>query len=145
MDGDLQAMLSDKGYRPLGHMGPFTELVGGLYRRDGPDGEVLAFLPQDQHLNGAGIVHGGALMTFMDMVLGRHVVGHVGLERLPVTLSLNCNFVSAGRAGDLMEGRPRIVQQTRSVVFVEGDIVCRQRVVMSATGIWKMIKPPAAG
>ena len=48
---------------------PFVELLGfELLRMDGGEAEI-AFKPSGEHLNSFDVVHGGASMTLMDVVM----------------------------------------------------------------------------
>jgi acyl-coenzyme A thioesterase PaaI-like protein len=132
------------GYKPVYNVG-FNAYFGPILGRPGEDGAPSHFLFQtrEHHLNGAGMIHGGVLMAVADVVLGTAVTDVVG--RIPVaTISLNCDFVAAGKPGVLIEGRAEVTRRTRTVVFVEGDLYVREadggeRVLLTATGIWKIL------
>jgi len=79
-------------------------------------GEIDA---DDRHLNGVGIVHGGAYMAFAD-VLGGHAAGlHLAPGTRTTTIESKTNFFRACRPGRLVGeavplhvGRRMIVVQT---------------------------------
>src|ERR1700689_4665476 len=81
--------------------GGFNKYVGPLYRLpDAEDGAVkrFAFVAEDKHMNGAGTVHGGMLMSFADVAMSRTsrlVTGAKGVS----TVALNCDFVGPGKPG----------------------------------------------
>ncbi len=121
-------------------IGGFSALVGPFWTRHTETGREVGFLVEDRHLNGNGIVHGGMLMTFIDQSIGMMVYQAIG--RVPcATIQLNTQFVDAGRPGDFIEARTEIVRQTRSVVFTRGTLVAGQRLILSAEGIWKVLRP----
>lgn len=118
--------------------GPFAAPLGPLFIRE--DGGGFAFRADDRHCNARRVVHGGMLLTFADQVLGLTVQRHLATLDL-ATVSLTCELVGAAIPGDLLEGCARILRVTRSIVFVQGAIECQGRVVLTASGIWKRLKP----
>ncbi|MBL6938362.1 MAG: PaaI family thioesterase [Alphaproteobacteria bacterium] len=119
--------------------GGFNLHAGPIYRLP-DDGAVRCFaLPVlDKHLNGGGNVHGGLLMTFADISMSqtaRAVTAAPGCN----TVSMTCDFVGPGRAGETLECRVRITRQTRTLVFLSADITAGGRAVAVATGLWKIV------
>src|SRR5580765_2060556 len=94
-------------------------LFAGPFYRLGDDGEVrrFAFIALDKHMNAAGGVHGGLLMTFADVAMSRTSRLVSGAKSCS-TVSVSCDFVSAGRLGDLIEIRVRVTRQTRTLIFL---------------------------
>ena len=83
----------------------FAKYVGPIWRL--PDSENgglkrFAFLATEKHMNSAGSVHGGMLMTLADMAMSQTSRLSSG-ARSCATISLNCDFVGPGRLGDLIE------------------------------------------
>lgn len=132
------------GFEILQPVGGLTALVGPYFSKQGADGgQTLGFRARPDHLNMAGLVHGGTLMAFMDVVLGRTVVSQCGFESRPVTISLNSNFLKGSGPGDWIEGHGRIIRRTRSMVFLAGEALVDDQVIFTATGIWKLLNPAA--
>ncbi len=127
-----------EGFRENATRGRFAEKIGPLYfRRDGEQYRY-GFLADESHTNFNGIVHGGMMMSFMDEMLGQTIWHAVGRKRT-ATISLNFDFVSAAKAGEWLELQCDITRQGVSVVFIRGELICGDRVVMTADGIWKII------
>lgn len=122
----------------------FSSLVGPFWSRSDDGPRSYAFVAEERHLNGNGIVHGGMLMTFVDQAIGMTVWD--AIDRRPcATIQLNTHFVDAGRAGDLIEACPEIVRQTRSVIFTRAIVRSGTRTLLTADGIWKVLRAdPAA-
>lgn len=122
-------------------MGGFNAYVGALLRdpaKSAGDAQRFAFLPEAKHLNGGGALHGGFLMTLADNVLGFTV--HEQTEgRVASTVTLNTDFLAGGVAGSPVWGRAAITRRTRSLIFVGGDLSQDGKLLMTATGIWKII------
>jgi acyl-coenzyme A thioesterase 13 len=125
---------------------PFETLVGPLVFRTEPDGtQRAAFLPEHKHLNGGGVLHGGALMSFADFAL--FGLAHAALQdTFAVTVTFNAEFVGAGRAGVIVEAAGRVIKQTKSLVFVQGVLTQEGEPVLAFSGTLKKIKaPPSRG
>jgi acyl-coenzyme A thioesterase PaaI-like protein len=117
----------------------FNKFSGPFYRLP-DDGDVrrFAFVALPHHMNGAGTVHGGLLMTFADISMSRTSRLISGAKSCS-TVALNCDFVGPGRLGDLIESRVRATRQTRTLIFLSAELSTASHIVMTATGLWKII------
>jgi uncharacterized protein (TIGR00369 family) len=117
----------------------FLNLVGPLWQRM-VDGEPeYALVAQDKHHNRRGMVQGGLLMTFADRACGmaaRFVSGRPTMA----TVQLDVHFVDAGRIGETLMTRPRVIRTTRSLVFVNTEVKANNRTIVTATGVFKILK-----
>lgn len=112
-------------------LGPFCFLIENGVAR-------CAFEPRRDHLNGAGAIHGGALMSFADFSL--FSIAHNALRGVKaVTLTCNCEFLSAGSLNGWVEASGDVLRETRSLVFVRGLITQQQRSVLAFSGTLKKI------
>ena len=117
---------------------PFETAIGPFCYRTEADGLVAAFLPRREHLNGGGTVHGGALMSFADFSL--FAIAHHALRGAhAVTLTCNCEFISAARDGEVVEARGEVLRDTRTLVFVRGVAVQGGRAIMAYSGTLKKL------
>ncbi|MEJ0026738.1 MAG: PaaI family thioesterase [Rhizomicrobium sp.] len=118
--------------------GGFNLHAGPIWRLPA-EGEARRFaLPvADKHMNSAGSVHGGLLMTFADIAMSQTARAVSGAPACS-TVSLTCDFVGPGKPGDILEARVRVTRQTRTMVFLSADIVAGDRTVAVATGLWKI-------
>jgi uncharacterized protein (TIGR00369 family) len=122
----------------------FAKYVGPIWRLpDGEDGAVkrFAFRVAEKHMNSAGSVHGGMLMTLADMAMSQSSRLASGAKSC-ATVSLNCDFVGPGRLGDLIEARVRVTRTSRTMVFLSAELVSSDRVILVATGLWKIVFEP---
>lgn len=94
---------------------------------------------QDIHLNPGGITHGGFIMSLMDSGMGTAAHRALGGHKRIATISLDVKFISASNTGDLLLGTTEVLRKTRSLVFMRGQIVCDERLIATAEGIWKVI------
>ena len=118
--------------------GAFDSAAGPLFIRF--DGKGFAFRVGAKHCNARDVVHGGMLMTFADQVLGLMVQREVGSVEV-VTVSFHCDMVSGAVQGELIEGEAVVTHVTRSIVFVRGLLRSGDRPVLTASGLWKRLKP----
>ncbi|MBI3675865.1 MAG: PaaI family thioesterase [Proteobacteria bacterium] len=119
----------------------FNRFVGPLYRlTDEEDGAVkrFVFVAIDKHMNAAGTVHGGMLMTLMDAAMSQSARSGTKATGSN-TVSLTCDFVGPGRLGDVVEARVRVTRRTRTMVFLSGELRVGERVLLVGTGLWKIV------
>lgn len=121
-------------------MDPFETLCGPLCFRTEPDGRArAAFQPETKHLNGGGVLHGGALMTFADFSL--FAIAHAVLDgQHAVTVTLNCELAGAGTLDGPVYAEGRVARQTKSLVFVQGWLEQNGATIATFSGVLKKIR-----
>ena len=93
----------------------------------------------EQHLNAAGITHGGYLSALIDA--GAGTAAHRSADNAPcVTISLDLKFISASKVGDEIIGNVKILKKTNSLVFLFCELRCNRKIITSASGVWKILK-----
>jgi uncharacterized protein (TIGR00369 family) len=104
-------------------------------------GEVRMF-PTEAHMNMGGSIHGGAVMSFIDMALfaGGRCAGMA--EGHYVTLDLTTHFIARGQAGVPLDAQVELVKQTRGHCFLQGIVVQDGEPCYSFTGTLKRISKP---
>ena len=115
------------------HAGPFH------WRRLEDGGHHFLLMAESRHCNRYGIVHGGLMMTMIDLAM--IVAAKQNREDMLVTVSLNSEFVDSGRAGDLIEGAGELVRRTRGLAFARGRIFSGERTLLNASAVLKIITP----
>ncbi|MDP6876224.1 MAG: PaaI family thioesterase [Alphaproteobacteria bacterium] len=116
---------------------PYTALIGPFYEiPDDAEGRRGFWVSKD-HINNAGIIHGGMVMSFTDNLLAR-AVSNSGAGPA-VTLHMTTDFVGPAHLGDWVEGKARIVRTTRTLVFVEGEVSTRKHLMMTAKGVFRRL------
>ena len=91
------------------------------------------------HLNAAGITHGGYLSALIDAGAGS--AAHRSADNAPcVTISLELKFIGASKEGDEITGRVKILKKTKTLVFLFCELNCNDKIIASASGIWKILK-----
>ena len=117
----------------------FLHLIGPLWQRIVNGEHEYALVTEDKHHNRRGLVQGGVLMTFADRTCGmtaRYVSGRPTLA----TVQLDTHFVEAGKIGEVLISRPRVVRSTRSLIFITTEVTVEKRVLAMANGVFKILK-----
>ena len=92
----------------------------------------------ENHLNAAGITHGGYLSALIDA--GAGTAAHRSAENSPcVTISLDLKFMGASKIGDEIIGNVKILKKTKTLVFLFCELKCSEKIITSASGIWKIL------
>jgi acyl-coenzyme A thioesterase PaaI-like protein len=94
------------------------------------------------HLNAAGITHGGYICALIDA--GSGTAAHRAAKNAPcVTISLDLKFISATKYSDEIIGFTKILKKTKSMIFLTCYLKSKNKIIASASGIWKIlnIKP----
>ncbi len=125
------------GYRLYKAPELFPEKIGPLYFKKEDDQYQFGFLVDKSHTNFNGKLHGGMMMTFTDEMMGHQVFNAIG-EKPCATISLNFDFIAAAEEGDWVTLRSTITRQGISVVFVRGELVIGEKIILTADGIWKI-------
>ena len=118
----------------------FMKHNGGVLFRDisETEYEFKATINQN-HLNAAGITHGGYLSALIDA--GAGTAAHRSAENAPcVTISLDLKFIGSSKADDEITGNVKILKKTKTLVFLFCELKCNNQIITSATGIWKILK-----
>ena len=99
---------------------------------------------KENHLNAAGITHGGFIAAFVDA--GAGTAAHRAASQSPcVTISLELKFISAVRLGQELVGKTKIQKKTKSMVFLTCELTAANKIVATASGVWKILKLSGAG
>ena len=94
---------------------------------------------QAHHLNPAGVVHGGALLTLMDHALS--TIAWQAAERQPcLSLQLDSHFLASVGEGGFVEVRGRVTRRTRSLIFLQGLATQGGAPVLQAQAIMKIVE-----
>ena len=99
---------------------------------------------KESHLNAASITHGGFIATFIDA--GAGTAAHRVADQKPcVTISLEIKFISPVKLGQELIGKTKIQKKTKSMVFLTCELTTENKIVATASGVWKILKLTGAG
>ncbi len=127
-----------QGWMSWGQADPWEAMTGPFHFREEAGGVRCAFLVERRHLNLMGAVHGGCLMTFADFALFAIAYPVIGATPA-VTVSLQGDFISAGKLGDRVEAMGQVVRAGRSLVFVRGLLTVAERPILNFSGILRCL------
>ena len=118
----------------------FMKHNGGLLFRNISENEYeFKSTISNNHLNAAGITHGGYLSALIDA--GAGTAAHRSADNAPcVTISLDIKFIGSSKVNDEIYGNVKILKKTKTLVFLFCELNCNGKIITSASGIWKILK-----
>jgi uncharacterized protein (TIGR00369 family) len=118
----------------------FMKHNGGVLFRSISDSEYeFKSTVTENHLNAAGITHGGYLASLIDA--GSGTAAHRTAEGLPcVTISLDLKFIGSSKIGDEIIGTTKILKKTNTLIFLFCQLKRKDKIITSASGVWKILK-----
>ncbi|HUR69644.1 MAG TPA: PaaI family thioesterase [Candidatus Thermoplasmatota archaeon] len=116
--------------------GPFAKLLGvDIVREDDACVELAIDARADLHREG-GTLHGGAMMSILDMAMAGTVARTLAPGETTASVSITTDFLRAVTGGRLV-ARARLERRGRTMAFPVGELVDEEgRVVARATGVW---------
>ncbi len=126
---------------PFGARIPFVDHLGfTLEKFEGGQSELL-FAPRPEHFNSFDVTHGGAVMTFLDVIMAT-AARSVDPEMGVVTIEMKTTFMRPAKvpAGQALVGKGHLQHRTRSMAFTEGRVFDAQgQLCAHATGTFKYV------
>ena len=118
----------------------FMQHNGGVLFRNISDTEYeFKSTINENHLNAAGITHGGYLSALIDA--GAGTAAHRSTDNAPcVTISLDLKFIGTSKIGDEIIGNVKILKKTKTLVFLFCELKCNEKIITSGSGVWKILK-----
>jgi len=121
--------------------GSFAGATGRLlFKPDGAGRGLTRMFPTEAHMNMGGSIHGGAVMSFIDMSLFAGGLCAGMQKGHYVTLDLTTHFLARGRAGPPLEAEVDLVRQTRGHAFLQGIVRQDGEPCYSFSGTLKRIR-----
>src|SRR5438045_5239643 len=103
--------------------GSFAAATGRLlFKPDGPGRGIARMFPTEAHMNMGGSLHGGSVMSFIDMSL---FAGGLFAGMSPghfVTLDLTTHFLARGKPGSPLDAHVQLVRETRRHEVLQGIV-----------------------
>lgn len=113
----------------------FNAAIGKLLvRSDGAGRAVCRMFPERAHSNLGDMVHGGAILTFIDMAFfaGGRLAGADVIRA--VTLDCSVRFLSPGRIGVPLDAEVELLRETKRLAFLSGRVVQEGELVAAFSG-----------
>jgi len=123
------------GFKPHFRKSPLTDPWEPLYSKVTDDAVIIGMRAGQQHCNSRGFVHGGMISALADNAMGLSCARQHDPVAGLVTVSLNLEFLKAGRDGQWLEFITSFTKTGRKIDFAQGRVeadgdVCA---LMSAT------------
>jgi uncharacterized protein (TIGR00369 family) len=120
---------------------PFTRLLG-MQRNFSEGGKAQISLDPHADLgNVIGAVHGGVVVTLLDVVMASAAVSRVNFQKTVVTLNLNTSFLEPGRGVLIAQGE--VVDCDDDVAWCQARVLDAQgRLVAKAQGSFRYLPRP---
>ena len=118
----------------------FMKHNGGVMFRNISENEYeFKSVINENHLNAAGITHGGYLAALIDA--GAGTAAHRSAQNAPcVTISLDLKYIGASKIGDEIIGHVKILKKTKTLVFLFCELKCDNKIITSASRVRKILK-----
>lgn len=101
---------------------PFNRLLGIEFGEYHDDGDVSLRLPlDDRHQNGAGVVHGGVILTLADAAVSFGIARAVGGRC--TTVEIKINYLRPVTVG-VLTARSHLIRAGRRLVVARGQVHC---------------------
>lgn len=113
-----------------------------MYRAGGVGDGALVLRVESIHLNVANALHGGVIMTLLDVAMARACRSFDSEGRECVTAEMKTNFMrSGGVIGDWIEARGVVRHSARSIAFCEAELKNRDGdLLATSSGTFKYLK-----
>lgn len=116
---------------------PFVELLGFELQTFEGGQATITFDPKPEHQNSFNVVHGGASMTLLDVVMA-HAARSVEPAMGCVTIEMKTSFMRAAKGPLTAHGT--LLHRTATMAFTEGRIVDADgNLCAHATGTFKFV------
>jgi uncharacterized protein (TIGR00369 family) len=113
--------------------------MGPLYWRYlSPTQTLCQIETSGEHVNGAGALHGGFLMSFADVALYAASARSL-VDFTAVTLTCACEFLSAGKPGLVLEAHLDVLKETGKTIFLRGLVVQQAETILNFSGTLRKI------
>jgi|TARA_B110000014_G_scaffold122479_1_gene84145 uncharacterized protein (TIGR00369 family) len=117
---------------------------GVLFKTISEDTYQFKTIIKENHLNAAGITHGGFIAAFIDAGAGS--AAHKSIGNNPcVTISLEIKFISPVLLNQELIGNVKIQKKTKSMVFITCELLVENKIIATASGVWKILKKKLPG
>ena len=120
-----------------------TWMFGKLIVRSDPDGKArLRMFPQHHHTNLKGNLHGGTILSLIDVAMFAcsRMLGIIEAGTA-VTLDMSVQFIGAGKADTPCDAVAELLKETRRLVFLRGLVEQHGEMIAAFSGT---IRKPTA-
>jgi uncharacterized protein (TIGR00369 family) len=125
------------GFKLVVNAEGFIALNGPYYWRQDVAGRLeFGFQTDARHANPNGVLHGGAVVGFLDTILGHAIVQET--QKRCATVALDSRFIAAIAPGPWVSGRTTIRRLTRSLAFIDGEAMAGDSLLVTASAVFRI-------
>ncbi|MGE5380081.1 MAG: PaaI family thioesterase [Methylocystaceae bacterium] len=110
---------------------PYYQLLGVRLEQIGSGWATLTVMPQTQHTNPIGLVHGGLIMSLGDAAMG-NAVRSLGLKG--VTANMNIDFMRPAKVESKLLARGDVTKAGSNLVFARAVIESDNKLIAATSG-----------
>ncbi len=113
-----------------------AQVLGKMIVRPEGEGKArLRMFPEHKHTNLADNLHGGTILSFIDVSLfgGARVFGLIEAGTA-VTLDLSVQFIGAGKVGVPLDAEVELLRETGRLLFLRGLVVQSEERIAAFAG-----------
>ena len=114
----------------IDHNGPY------YWRKDEGGAAEYGFQSDARHGNPYGFLHGGAVLGFLDTILGSTLFAVT--KKRCATVSLDSRFVSGTAPGPWITGRASVKKVTRTFAFVDAEAFAGDKLLVTAAAVFRV-------
>ena len=121
--------------------GRFAGSIGKLLvRAEGPGKARVRMFPERAQSNLSDLMHGGAVMTFIDMAFFAGGTLASADVAFAVTLDCETRFIAPGRLGAPLDAEIEVLRETGRLVFLRGLVVQAGETIAAFSGTLRKAK-----
>ena len=109
--------------------------IESYYAKRGDAGWCYGVRFDESHANYFGVVHGGALMTFVDQALSMVIWEETDRGKC-FTVQLTSNFLTALKPPAFVELKYDLMKKSRRLVIARGELYAGEDRIFEANGVW---------
>jgi len=118
---------------------PFVDFLGIRLVHAGQGHSEVELAPEAHHLNTWDVVHGGVIMTLLDIALASAARSLTQADTGLVTIEMKTNFMQPG-VGTL-RALGHVMHKSSTMAYCEGEIIDAQgRMIAKALGTFKYLR-----
>ncbi len=129
-----------EGFTPLDYQSVFLNHLGTFYSAERDGRTILGFALEARHMNWSDVAHGGVLTSLGDVAMSHQIAFRESPPLRLATISMNTDFLGAGRLGDWLEAAAQIDKITKNLAFVSGAIHAAGERIMTMSGAYRVYR-----
>jgi uncharacterized protein (TIGR00369 family) len=113
-----------------------------IVRAEGEGRARFRMFPDKSHSNLGDVMHGGAILAFIDIAFFAGGLAAGAKVARAVTLDCSVQFISPGRLGIPLDAEVELLRETGRLAFFRGRVVQEVEIVAAFSGALRKSSPP---